>query len=248
MTKPAIHILGDEPALHRASAERVVQLAAASVHARGSFHLSLAGGRTPEGLYATLATPEFAGRMDWSCTHVYFGDERVVPPDHPDSNYRMARERLLSHVPLPEGNVHRIAGEQPAAQAAADYAAVLARSVPLDQGMPRFDLVLLGLGLDGHIASLFPDTTALTSTDTSVIPVYVEKLQAWRVSLTYPVLDRARHLILLVAGAKKADVVRRALHEIVGPAPLPVQRLRPQGAVEWFLDAQAAAGLRESPV
>lgn len=248
MIKPATHILPDEPALYRAAAERVVQIAAEATGARGSFHLVLSGGRTPEGLYVELARPEFAARMDWQHTHVYFGDERSVPPDHPDSNFRLAHERLLSRVPVPATQVHRIAGERPAAQAAVEYADLLAHHAPVENGFPHFDLVLLGMGLDGHVASLFPGTEALAVADAAVAPVYVEKLQTWRVTLTFPVLDRARHVLLLVAGAKKSAVVRRALRESPGTDPIPVQRLRPQGEVEWFLDAQAGAGLRESPL
>lgn len=246
MPKPATHILPDETALYRAAAERVVQIAGEAIKARGSFHLVLSGGRTPEGLYTALAQPEFAERVDWQHTHVYFGDERTVPPEHADSNFRLAHECLLAHVPVPDTQVHRMAGEHPAAEAAAAYAEVLARHVPSEHGWPRFDLVLLGMGLDGHVASLFPDTTALTVTDATVVAVYVPKLNTRRITLTFPVLNHARHVLLLVAGAKKAAVVQQALREPSGPHPLPVQCLRPQGELEWFLDAQAGAGLRET--
>lgn len=244
MTNLKTHILQDERSLHRDSAERVVQIAAESIAAHGGFYLSLSGGKTPEGLYRQLATAEFAERIDWSRTHVYFGDERAVPPDHHDSNFRVANDLLLARVPIPGDQVHRIAGEQPADQAAAEYARLLTRTVPLgENNLPCLDLVLLGVGLDGHIASLFPGTDVLMNYKVPVAPVFVEKLQAWRVTLTFPMLNKARHLMLLVASAKKADVVRQALCELPGAHPLPVQMLRPVGEIEWFLEAEAGRHL-----
>jgi 6-phosphogluconolactonase len=243
MKKPEIHILRDDETLHAACAERVVQIAGESINTHGAFHVALSGGQTPEGLYRRLAQPGFAGRIDWLHTHVWFGDERAVPPEHHDSNFRMARELLLSHVPIPTAQVHRIAGERPPALAAGDYAQVLTATAPRDDGAPRLDLVLLGVGLDGHIASLFPGTEVLKERKARAAAVYVEKLRAWRVTLTYPVLENARHVMLLVAGAKKADVVRQVLRDVPGPDPLPVQRLRPRGELAWYLDAQAGRHL-----
>lgn len=233
---PALHVLPDAAALYRAVAERLLALGEQAIAARGAFHLALAGGATPRGLYALLAGPGLAGRLDWTRVQLYFGDERCVAPDHPDSNYRMVREALLDHLPVAP-QVHRIAGERAPGQAAADYAALLASQLP--DGV--FDLVLLGLGPDGHIASLFPGSAALDERRATVAAVYLPLLDAWRISLTLPLLNRARHLLLLVSGAAKAAVVRQALHDAT--AALPVQRLRPHGTLEWFLDAAAAARL-----
>jgi len=234
-TVPQLHILPDQAALYRAAAERVLDIGAHAIAARGAFHLALAGGATPQGLYALLSGAELSQRLDWPQVHLYFGDERAVPPDHADSNYRMVRESLLERLPAAP-QVHRIAGELTPEQAAADYAAQLARHLPAG----GFDLILLGVGPDGHIASLFPGSDALNQRKQTVVADYVPKLDSWRITLTYPVLNRARHVMLLVSGAHKADVLRHVLRNITHASPLPVEMLRPQGQLEWFVDAPAA--------
>lgn len=236
---PEITVAEDRQGLYRAVAERLTAAGRADAAGRGGFHWALAGGSTPEGLYRLLAGEGFAGRIPWSRVHAWFGDERCVAPDHADSNYRMARAALLDHVPV--GEVHRMAGEADPAEAAAAYARELERILPAPEGVPVLDLVLLGLGPDGHVASLFPGTTALASAD-PVAAVYVPKLDAWRLSLTLPVLNAARRVWLLASGSDKGPVVRDALAD-PGPEPLPVQRLAPQGEWLWFLDAAAAAEL-----
>ena len=238
-----IHILEDPTTLAQAVAQRWCDLARAAQAERGVFTVALAGGSTPRLLYETLAAPPWRERMDWSRCEIFFGDERSVPPDHPDSNYRMARESLLDHVPIPPERIHRMHGERrPLEQAAEDYAACLA-ALPRDgEGLPCLDLVLLGLGPDGHIASLFPDTAILEEDQRWVAPVYVDKLATWRLSLTYPVLDHARQVVLLVAGEGKRQIVRAVLGGD-GADSYPVQRLRPRGELHWYLDAAAAADL-----
>lgn len=235
----------DEVSLARAAAERWEEVAETALAERGEFHVALTGGSTPRTLYALLATPEWQRRIDWGRTQVYFGDERCVPPEHPDSNFRMANETLLSKcAALTPGRVHRIEGEREPRAAARAYAGVLRERLAQDTGPPRFDLLLLGLGPDGHIASLFPDSPLLAETEEWVGAAYVKKLKAWRVSLTYPVLDAARHTLFLVAGAAKAAIVQVALSGgSWGTEPLPVERLRPGGPVEWLIDRDAAAGL-----
>jgi len=246
--KAPVRIFADAPTLHRRAAERVVALAREAVAARGAFHLALAGGSTPRGLYQLLATAEFARQLPWASLHIYFGDERCVPPDHPESNYRMAREALLDHVPLPAGQIHPIPCEAEPQRAARDYADLLQRKLPRDDaGRPCFDLILLGLGPDGHIASLFPDTDILHRRRLPVAAVFVPKLESWRVSLTLPLLNNARHLLLLVSGAGKADVVRHVLDRIPEATPLPVERLRPRGEQTWMLDQAAARHLEQGP-
>ncbi len=235
-----IHVLADRPSLIEACATRILAVGRAAILLRGSFHLALAGGNTPRELYQRLAAHDYASHLDWDRVHLYFGDERGVPPDHRDSNYRMVRESLLDHIPIPAGNVHRIAAEQPPERAAELYAGELARHAPASPHGPALDLVLLGLGPDGHVASLFPHTAALEERERSVVAVNVEQLQSWRITLTFPVLENAAHLLLLVSGAEKAPVVAQALSSQI-PPPLPVQRLRPRGEVEWFMDVDAAS-------
>lgn len=239
-----LHVYPDPEHLSEAAAERWIALCRAAIEQRGAFHVALAGGSTPKRLYQLLACPERRERIDWARVHVYFGDERAVPPGHADSNFRMAREALLAHVAIPADNVHRMAATpERIEQDAADYAALLRERLPHDAaGTPVFDLILLGMGADGHTCSLFPDSPILHERARSVGTVHVERLQSWRLSLTYPVLDAARHLMFLVAGADKAAMLQRIADNSARP-PVPVQGLHPRGQVEWYLDAQAAAEL-----
>jgi len=244
------HIYPDPEALSAAAARRWLQLAKESIDTRGAFHVALSGGSTPRALFRQLARPKHAQSIDWSRVHVYFGDERLVPPDHADSNFRMANEALLSHVPLPPANIHHAPTEAGEAQECATrYAAVLRQCVPTtttqgDREMPQFDLVLLGVGPDGHTASLFPATPILEERSAWVGAVYVEKMASWRISLTFPVLNRARHIMVLVAGADKAPVVHRVFTAANQDALLPIQMIEPQGEMEWFLDQAAAQQLQ----
>lgn len=239
-----LHIHTDQAALARAVAARFEALARAAITSRGGFHVALAGGSTPRLLYRLLATPEWRGRIDWTAAHVYFGDERCVAPEHPDSNYGMARESLLQHVDIPAEQIHRIEAEDPDhAAAARRYANVLQRHLPRSpaHGAGRFDLVLLGLGPDGHVASLFPDSAILGEHEAWAAAVHVDKLRAWRISLTYPVINAARHILLVVAGDNKAAIVKDVLVKARGASPYPASRLRPEGEIEWYIDHAAAS-------
>lgn len=242
-----VRIHADEGALALAAAARWDELARSAIAAHGEFHVALTGGSTPRTLYQLLATPDWQQRIDWRHSQVYFGDERCVPPEHPDSNFRMAHEILLSKCPLPTEQVHRIEGEREPAAAARAYAGELRQYLgrAQEQSPPRLDLLLLGLGADGHIASLFPGSPLLDETEEWVGAAYTERLKAWRVSLTYPILNRARHTLFLVAGPAKAAVIQSVLGggDHWRSAPLPVERLNPQGSVEWYIDRAAAAGL-----
>lgn len=236
-------IVPDLPTLVEAAACIYRDRAREAISARGSFTVALAGGNTPRPLYRRLAQKPFVDEVDWSRVQVYFGDERGVPADHPENNFRMARESLLDHVPLPAANIHPIRAE-PAyiRQAARAYSETVERDVPADEaGVPSFDLILLGLGPDGHTASLFPATCVLHERHRHAVAVYVDRLKTWRVSLTLPVLDHARALLFLVAGADKAPAVARVLDPASTGPPLPAQMLKPQGAVIWLLDAAAAS-------
>lgn len=237
--------IGDDPAAAaRQAAERWVTAADEAIRARGAFHVALAGGSTPRLLYELLATAPWRRRIDWSATHLWFGDERAVPADHPDSNYRMANEALISHVESPGSRVHRIETERGPEAAAAHYDTLLRRLLPHEgaDSTPRFDLILLGLGDDGHVASLFPDTAILEERAALAAAVFVPKLDAWRISLTLPTLAAGRHVAILVAGAAKADIVGRVHAGQAEEAP--VRRLH--GRIEWFLDRAAARRLPEN--
>lgn len=215
--------------------------------AEGRFAVCLSGGSTPKRLYERLAAPALVAAFPWQRTHWFWGDERFVPHDDPQSNFRMAREALLSHAPVPPENVHPIPTERmsPAAAAAA-YEAELKRFYGADTlagGRPLFDLTLLGLGENGHIASLFPGSPALAETTRWVMPV-VGEASLDRITLTYPALEASRATAFLVAGARKRDIVER-VH--AGDPALPATRLRPAGELYWFTDQAASPGLRSSP-
>lgn len=248
MTKPEIIICRDADELNRRVAERFVVLADAAGARTGRFTVALAGGSTPRALYALLATPGFASRIPWLRVQLFWGDERCVPPDHAESNYRMARESLLSKIAIPEKNIHRIAGEKEPKVAAAEYEHELIRFFHLAAGgLPRFDLILLGVGEDGHTASLFPGGAALDDTEPLVASVYVERLKAQRITLTLPALNAGAQVFFLVAGQSKAAIVKELLEADSASAKLPAQRVRPvRGALTWFIARDAAAALPDT--
>lgn len=241
-----LYIHPDAARLAEIAAARVIAIGGDAIARRGTFHLALSGGTTPRQLYRALAQPDRRKRLDWGCVHLYFGDERAVPPDHPDSNFRMARETLIDHIPTPAAQVHRMPADPAHIEEAAQaYARVLATHLPQDAaGMPVFDLILLGLGTDGHTCSLFPGTGILAERERSVAAVHAPHQDNWRLSLTYPVLNAARHLLFLVAGADKAAVMARICNpSAAAAARLPVEHIAPAGAVEWHLDRAAAGSL-----
>jgi 6-phosphogluconolactonase len=228
----------DAASLARAAAEHLTNLATEAMTARGRFVVALSGGSTPRTTYTLLATERFTTRVDWSRVHIFWSDERCVPPDHPDSNYRMARETLLDKISIPAENVHRIRGELPHDEAAAAYQAELEAVLGVNGW---FDLVLLGMGEDGHIASLFPGTTALEEHERPVVAVYMERLRAWRITLTLPLINAARHVLFLVSGAAKAPTLAR----IHAGERLPASLVQPvQGQLTWLVDMAAAGRLK----
>jgi len=231
-------VLPDAEALARHAAEFLTTTLAATP---GRSAVALSGGSTPKRLYELLATPEFRDRLPWERVHWFWGDERFVPQDNPDSNYRMTRLAMLASVPVPPGHVHAVpvAGLDPV-PAAASYEAELQRfygAAALDPGRPLFDIVLLGLGEDGHTASLFPGTAALGERHHWVAAVLGAKPEP-RVSLTYPALDSARHVMFLVAGAGK----RAVLDRLAQGEDLPAGHVRPVGTLHWLLDRAADQG------
>ena len=201
----------------------------------------LAGGSTPESTYQILAR-EYSDRIDWSKVYVFFGDERTVPPHHEDSNLKMASELLLDHVPV--GNVHRIRGELPPDEAAETYEEEL-RTFFRTEDVPRFDLILLGLGADGHTASLFPETSAIEVHDRWVVANPVPRLDTTRITLTIPVIDVARAVIFLVEGEDKAEALREILEGDADPRAYPAKLVQPPGGPKWMVDQSAASLLSE---
>jgi len=238
MTQANINIHKDTSTMFQAVATRWATIATDAIAEHGSFHVALAGGSTPQALYHLLATREIAENLPWDKTHIYFGDERCVQPDHSDSNFHMASKALLNHVPVPDSNIHRIPAElADHDQVARDYELELQQALPKDAGAMHFDLVLLGLGPDGHTASLFPNTLILSQRSRSVNAVYVEKFSSWRISITYPVIEQAHHTLLLVAGSAKAEIVNDVLNQ--SSNDYPVVRIAPY--CEWHMDNAAAA-------
>jgi 6-phosphogluconolactonase len=250
MTAPTIRIFADAEAVSQAAAQEFVRCAREAVAARGRFAVTLSGGSTPQRLYQLLADKPFKDEVDWGKVQLFWGDERCVPTDHKDSNYRMTREAMLTRVPIPPAQVHRMEAERTDLdQAARDYQAAIAKvfGVSPDGEPPSFDLVLLGMGADGHTASLFPGTTALSETKRWVVPNYVPKFSANRLTLTTPILNKARQVLFLVAGADKPKPLHEVLEGPPEPNRLPSQLIKPAGKLVWFLDRQAASQLTHTP-
>ncbi len=253
--KNNIFIAGSVEAAAKAAADFWLQCATVAIHTRGAFHVAFSGGSTPKYLHHYLLTDEYREKIDWSRVHVYFGDERMVARDHPDSNYRMVRETLLDHVAIPAAQIYPIVDDDlliydeppKSVQAlAGNYAQTLEEALPHDRdGRIRFDLIMLGMGADGHTASLFPGTSILNEDKRTVAEVYVEKLQAWRVSLTFPVLEQAHQRLLLVCGEDKADVLAKVFTH-ADEENYPVKRFAAMPGTRWFLDQAAAGKLGES--
>jgi 6-phosphogluconolactonase len=233
-------ILDNPEDVARAAADRFVEAAHAVIETYKRFTVALSGGNTPRRVFELLASEGYQDRVDWSHTHVFFGDERCVPADHPESNYRMAREALLSRVSIPAENVHAIKGEGDPAANAINYDEELRRFFNSHE-WPRFDLVFLGLGDDGHTASLFPRTVALKENKAWVAANWVEKLGTWRITLTAPVIKHAARIIFLVTGTAKAEALAAVLNGPKKPEELPAQLIQPvDGSLEWLVDKAAA--------
>jgi 6-phosphogluconolactonase len=236
--------------LSRAAAARFAELCQNRVEGGNIFTTALSGGSTPRRFYEILSRSELSEGVLWDRVHLFQVDERCVPPDHPESNYRMIREALLDRVPIPKANVHRIQAELPDPEDAAQLCAQeLARVVsPAAGQFPHLDLVFLGMGSDGHTASLFPGTLALTERAKWACANFVDKLHANRVTLTYPVLNAAREVIFLVSGSEKAETLRCVLEGPHQPERLPAQGIQlANGRLSWYVDAAAAERLKSVP-
>lgn len=223
-----------------AAAERFVEHAHDAISDHELFSVALAGGNTPRRMYELLASADFRSRIDWSRVHFFFGDERCVPADHPDRNYRLANETLISHLAVPPVNVHPIKGDGDPTTNAQLYENEL-RSFFLGLQWPRLDCVLLGLGADGHTASLFPHTRALKEQKAWVVANWVEKLGSFRITLTAPAINRAARIIFLVTGEDKAAALAAVLNGRPDPERFPAQLIQPEsGSLVWLVDCRAA--------
>lgn len=232
-----IMVFPDPTALAAAAAERCRDAARKATAARGVFHIALSGGSTPRLLYRRLAADENAA--DWSRWHVWFGDERCVPRDHPESNCRMARETLLDHVAIPPAQVHPMYAEGDPVAAAAAYSAALEAGLPHENGRPTLDLVLLGMGEDGHTASLFPGCPALDERS-GFVSICTAPNGSARLTLTPPMIEAARNVLVLVSGGEKAETLARVLSG--RGEDLPIARIRPRGRFDWFVDSATMEG------
>jgi 6-phosphogluconolactonase len=233
----------DAAALACRAAQYFVEMTGEAVEEHGCARIAISGGSTPKAAFELLATQPWRRHMPWEKLEIYWVDERAVPPDHADSNYRMTREALLDHVPLKSKQIHRIEGELEPEAAAARYEADLRANFHLvGDELPRFDLVALGLGLDGHTASLFPHTEALHETDRLVAASHVPQRQAWRITLTSPVINHAHSVFFLVSGQEKASILKEVLTGPHDPERLPSQLIWPSsGILTLILDKAAAA-------
>ncbi len=241
--RPCVRVFDDIGTLSRAAADFFLFCAGRSIEAEGRFSVALSGGATPERLYSLLADAPFREAISWERVHFFWSDERCVPPDHPESNFRLAYDTFLSGLSLPGPNIHRIHGEESPAAAAALYEKDVRDYF---NGMPRFDLILLGIGNDGHTASLFPASPALRETTRMAVPVYLGQEKRDRVTLTVPALNNARVLLFLASGSNKADVVSAAL-EGGDRGCCPAGLIAPAfGEVIWMVDREAGSKLRRS--
>lgn len=226
------------------AAQEFVRLADEAVRAKGYFSVVLSGGNTPRGLYLTLASDAYREQVPWAKVYLFWGDERCVLPDHPDSNFRMAYESLICRVPIPEKNIYRMPAEQADHnRAATEYEYAIRSFFQVKAGeMPCFDLIILGMGEDGHTASLFPGTSALEKADRFVSAHYIKKLDAYRLTVTVPLINQAAEVVFLVSGEPKALVLKDVLEGEYQPQQLPSQLIRPANGRLLFIVDRMAAG------
>jgi 6-phosphogluconolactonase len=239
-----LYVFPDNPSFVNGSADFIAELAASAIAERNRFTIVLSGGGTPKPIYARLATADYRDRIAWEKVHIFFGDERCVPPDDARSNYRMVHEVWFDHSPIPAENIHRIRGEDDPAIEALRYEQDIAR-LYRSARFPAFDLILLGMGDNGHTASLFPGTAALRETGRWVVAQYVEVMTTWRVTFTAPLINAARHVAFLAEGAGKAQMLWNVIEGPYQPDVWPSQLIQPvSGEVHWLVDAAAAAKVK----
>lgn len=238
MIDQKIEIVADATELAESAARLFIKIAQRAITERNVFSVALSGGSTPKKLYELLASNSFCEQLDWTKIHFFFGDERSVPPDSDESNFKMAEVALFSKIiRLPQENIHRVAAEKPAADAASDYEQTLKNF--FNNELPRFDLILLGMGPDGHTASLFPDSPATEETTNFFIENWIEKFGAYRLTLTFPVINNARQVLFLVAGADKAGVLAEVVQGSAKKYPAQMINLA-DGELLWLIDQAAS--------
>lgn len=237
-----LRVYSDREHIASAAAELFVKLATESIRARGWFRVALSGGSTPRRVYELLATDAFSRRVDWDHVDIFWGDERYVPADDRDSNYRMTYEAVLRHVPAPAANIHRVPTEiSPPPAAAAAYEDNIRQSFGELHSMPQFDLIYLGLGTNGHTASLFPRSPALQERSRLVVADFVPDVDQWRISMSAPLFNHGRTVAFLITGEEKARLLREVLLGPLDPDRLPAQLIAPEGKLLWLVDDAAAA-------
>jgi len=249
--RPDICVFADRRALATALSSYVAQAAQASSVARGRFCIAFSGGSLMDLLAPALVAPSLRERIDWSTWHVFWVDERWVPPSSPDSNFGLARRLLLSRVRIPEEQIHAVDDSNSPDETARAYEAKIRRTLPVEtDALPRFDMILLGLGEDGHTASLFPGHPALRESRRWVVPVFnAPKSPPVRVTMTLPVINAARHVVFVAAGSGKAGIVAEVLHPAAGRPNLPTRMVKPtDGELHWFVDQDAAGKSTLAPV
>ncbi len=240
----AAHVIQTDPAgTVAALADVLVARAADAVQQRGVCHIALSGGSTPEQLYRLLASTEWSVRFQWPAIQLWLGDERCVPADHAESNYRMVQSSLIDRMGSNAPPLHRVRTELGAEAAAVDYQRRLLAHLPASQHIPRFDIILLGLGMDGHTASLFPDTAVLHERERLVSAVASPQLARARITFTYPLINAGRAVYFLVTGAEKAPVVAQLLGPSAINTRFPAAHIAPAGELCWYLDQPAASEL-----
>ena len=237
-------IAQDEAAFLKKAAMLLIESTLAAVESRQRATWSLSGGTTPKKLFQLLTEPYYKDRIPWKQLNLFWGDERCVPPEHADSNYKMVREALLSKISIPEGNIHRIPAEMtPPMDAARAYDQSMKLFFKHERPFPIFDVMMLGMGDDGHTASLFPGTTALEENEKWVAATFVQKFSANRLTLTYPVINNARRILVMCTGEGKSSVLKEVLRPGT-PVRFPIQRVQPlNGELIWLMDSAAASKL-----
>ena len=240
-----VEIAKDQLALAEMAVEKIIILAQDSIQHRGQFTIALAGGSTPRGIYTLLATPPNRARIDWEHVYFFWGDERSVPPDDSNSNYLMAKQTLMDHVPIPIENIYRIEGELKTYIAAKRYEKSMKSFFSItNEEFPKFDLMLLGIGIDGHTASLFPETAALKEKVRWVIENYIPKLDEWRITFSMPLINSAENIIIVVSGKGKAEIIKAVLGGNNQSSQFPIGNIQPvDGNLLWLVDKAAASKL-----
>jgi 6-phosphogluconolactonase len=242
--KPDVRVFKDLDGLSRAAATLFVDTCRGAITGRGRALIALSGGNTPTKMYELLAESPYTEQLDWRKVYVFWGDERCVPPDDPESNYRQAHDALLARVSIPSANIHRVQGEAEPREAALAYALTLRNFATPPMSWPRFDLVLLGMGDDGHTASLFPGSPVNVATPTAAVTAQYEGRPANRVTITPILFNAARRIMFLVSGDSKSETLAHVLKGTYDPEKLPAQRIRPtEGELIWLVDQAAASRL-----